>query len=153
MSAQLKEMPEIRQMLVTDLDEVIVIEREVFLFPWTRGNFGDSISSGYHCYVLELGGHIFGYGVMTIGLDEAHLLTLSVTAGWQQEGWGEKLLQHFICLAKEHHTRSVFLEVRKSNLGAARLYERIGFTRIASRSGYYPAMGGHEDAIVMELTL
>ncbi len=153
MSAQLKEMPEIRQMLVTDLDEVIVIEREVFLFPWTRGNFGDSISSGHHCYVLELGGHIFGYGVMTIGLDEAHLLTLSVTAGWQQEGWGEKLLQHFICLAKEHHARSVFLEVRKSNLGAARLYERIGFTRIASRSGYYPAMGGREDAIVMELTL
>lgn len=153
MSAQLKEMPEIRQMLVIDLDEVIVIEKEVFLFPWTRGNFGDSISSGYHCYVLELGGHIFGYGVMTIGLDEAHLLTLSVTAGWQQEGWGEKLLQHFICLAKEHHARSVFLEVRKSNLGAARLYERIGFTRIATRSGYYPAMGGREDAIVMELTL
>lgn len=153
MSAQLKEMPEIRQMLVTDLDEVIVIEKEVFLFPWTRGNFGDSISSGYHCYVLELGGHIFGYGVMTIGLDEAHLLTLSVTAGWQQEGWGEKLLQHFICLAKEHHARSVFLEVRKSNLGAARLYERIGFTRIATRSGYYPAMGRREDAIVMELTL
>ena len=153
MSAQLKEMPEIRQMLVIDLDEVIVIEKEVFLFPWTRGNFGDSISSGYHCYVLELGGHIFGYGVMTIGLDEAHLLTLSVTAGWQQEGWGEKLLQHFICLAKEHHARSVLLEVRKSNLGAARLYERIGFTRIATRSGYYPAMGGCEDAIVMELTL
>ncbi|MEE8529628.1 MAG: ribosomal protein S18-alanine N-acetyltransferase [Nitrosomonadaceae bacterium] len=153
MSAQLKEMPEIRQMLVTDLDEVIVIEKEVFLFPWTRGNFGDSISSGYHCYVLELGGHIFGYGVMTIGLDEAHLLTLSVAAGWQQEGCGEKLLQHFICLAKEHHARSVFLEVRKSNLGAARLYERIGFTRIATRSGYYPAMGGCEDAIVMELTL
>jgi ribosomal-protein-alanine N-acetyltransferase len=153
MSAQLKEMPEIRQMLVTDLDEVIVIEKEVFLFPWTRGNFGDSISSGYHCYVLELGGHIFGYGVMTIGLDEAHLLTLSVTAGWQQEGWGEKLLQHFICLAKEHHARSVFLEVRKSNLGAARLYERIGFTRIATRTGYYPAMGGREDAIVMELKL
>ncbi|MCK5714540.1 MAG: ribosomal protein S18-alanine N-acetyltransferase [Nitrosomonadaceae bacterium] len=153
MSAQLKEMPEIRQMLVTDLDEVIVIEKEVFLFPWTRGNFGDSISSGYHCYVLELGGHIFGYGVMTIGLDEAHLLTLSVTAGWQQEGWGEKLLQHFLCLAKEHHARSVYLEVRKSNLGAARLYERIGFTRIATRSGYYPAMGGREDAIVMELTL
>lgn len=153
MSAQLKEMPEIRQMLVIDLDEVIVIEKEVFLFPWTRGNFGDSISSGYHCYVLELGGHIFGYGVMTIGLDEAHLLTLSVTAGWQQEGWGEKLLQHFICLAKEHHVRSVLLEVRKSNLGAARLYERIGFTRIATRSGYYPAMGGREDAIVMELTL
>jgi len=153
MSAQLKEMPGIRQMLVTDLDEVIVIEQEVFLFPWTRGNFGDSISSGYYCYVLELASHIFGYGVMTIGLDEAHILTLSVAAGWQREGWGEKLLQHFICLAKVHHARSVFLEVRKSNLGAARLYERIGFRRCATRTGYYPAMGGREDAIVMELTL
>jgi ribosomal-protein-alanine N-acetyltransferase len=153
MSAQLKEMPRIRQMLVTDLDEVIVIEQEVFLFPWTRGNFGDSISSGYHCYVLELASHIFGYSVMTIGPDEAHILTLSVAAGWQREGWGEKLLQHFICLAKVHHARSVFLEVRKSNLGAARLYERIGFRRCATRTGYYPAMGGREDAIVMELTL
>jgi len=153
MSAQLKEMPRIRQMLVTDLDEVIVIEQEVFLFPWTRGNFGDSISSGYHCYVLELASHIFGYGVMTIAPDEAHILTLSVAAGWQREGWGEKLLQHFICLAKVHHARSVFLEVRKSNFGAARLYERIGFRRCATRTGYYPAMGGREDAIVMELTL
>ncbi len=153
MSAQLKEMPRIRLMLVTDLDEVIVIEQEVFLFPWTRGNFGDSISSGYHCYVLELASHISGYGVMTIGPDEAHILTLSVAAGWQREGWGEKLLQHFICLAKAHHARSVFLEVRKSNLGAARLYERIGFRRCATRTGYYPAMGGREDAIVMELTL
>jgi len=153
MSAQLKEMPRIRQMLVTDLDEVIVIEQEVFLFPWTRGNFGDSISSGYHCYVLELASHIFGYGVMTIGPDEAHILTLSVAAGWQREGWGEKLLQHFICLAKVHHARSVFLEVRKSNFGAARLYERIGFRRCATRTGYYPAMGGREDAIVMELKL
>ena len=153
MSAQLKEMPRIRQMLVTDLNEVIVIEQEVFLFPWTRGNFGDSISSDYHCYVLELASHIFGYGVMTIAPDEAHILTLSVAAGWQREGWGEKLLQHFICLAKVHHARSVFLEVRKSNLGAARLYERIGFRRCATRTGYYPAMGGREDAIVMELTL
>ena len=51
MSAQLEEIPIIRQMLAKDLDAVILIEQEVFLFPWTRGNFGDSISSGYHCYV------------------------------------------------------------------------------------------------------
>ena len=80
MSAQLEEIPIIRQMLAKDLDAVILIEQEVFLFPWTRGNFGDSISSGYHCYVLEMGSHIFGYGVMTIGADEAHILTLSVAS-------------------------------------------------------------------------
>ena len=153
MSAQLEELPRIRQMLVKDLDAVILIEREVFLFPWTRGNFGDSISSGYHCYVLEMGSHIFGYGVMTIGADEAHILTLSVASEWQREGWGEKLLEYFISLSKEHYARSIFLEVRKSNLGAAKLYEQIGFRQVGERAGYYPAMGGREDATIMELIL
>jgi len=153
MSAQLEEILRIRQMLIKDLDAVILIEKEVFLFPWTRGNFGDSISSGYHCYVLEIENHIFGYGVMTIGADEAHILTLSVALKWQREGWGEKLLHHFISLAKEHYACSIFLEVRKSNLGAAKLYEQIGFRQVATRAGYYPAMGGREDAIIMELIL
>jgi ribosomal-protein-alanine N-acetyltransferase len=103
--------------------------------------------------VLEQAGHIFGYGVMTIGAGEAHLLTLSIAAGWQRQGWGEKLLQHFIQIAREHHARSMFLDVRESNQGAARLYERIGFRRIARRKDYYPAMGGREDSLVMELTL
>lgn len=153
MSAQLEEIPRIRQMLMKDLDAVILIEQEVFLFPWTRGNFGDSISSGYHCYVLEMDSHIFGYGVMTTGSGEAHILTLSVASEWQREGWGEKLLQHFIFLANEYYARSIFLEVRKSNLGAAKLYEQIGFRQVGTRAGYYPAMGGREDAVVMELVL
>ena len=153
MSAQLEEVTRIRQMLVKDLDAVVLIEREVFLFPWTKGNFGDSISSGYYCYVLEMGNHIFGYGVMTIGADEAHILTLSVASEWQREGWGEKLLHYFISLSKENNACSIFLEVRKSNLGAAKLYEQIGFRQVGARVGYYPAMGGREDAIVMELIL
>ena len=153
MSAQLEEVSRIRQMLVKDLDAVVLIEREVFLFPWTKGNFGDSISSGYYCYVLEMGNHIFGYGVMTIGADEAHILTLSVASEWQREGWGEKLLHYFISLSKENNACSIFLEVRKSNLGAAKLYKQIGFRQVGARIGYYPAMGGREDAIVMELIL
>ncbi|MDQ3186691.1 MAG: ribosomal protein S18-alanine N-acetyltransferase [Pseudomonadota bacterium] len=153
MSAQLQEMPQIRRMFLTDLDEVVAIEREVFLFPWTRGNFSDSIDSGYHCLVLEEGGRLFGYGVMIIGAEEAHLLTLSISAGSQRKGWGEQLLCHFIHLAKEQHARSMFLDVRESNHAAARLYERIGFRRIAKRKDYYPAMGGREDSVVMELML
>ncbi len=153
MSAQLQEMPRIRRMLLTDLDAVVAIEREVFLFPWTRGNFSDSIDSGYQCLVLEQDGHLFGYGVMIIGPEEAHLLTLSITAGSQRKGWGESLLRHFIHVAKEQRARSMFLDVRESNRAAARLYERIGFKQIAKRKDYYPAMGGREDSLVMELML
>lgn len=153
MSAQLQEMPQIRRMFMTDLDAVVAIEREVFLFPWTRGNFSDSIDSGYHCLVLEQHGHIFGYGVMIIGPEEAHLLTLGIAAGSQRKGWGERLLRHFISLAKEQLARSMFLDVRESNHVAARLYERIGFRQIGKRRDYYPAMGGREDSLVMELIL
>ena len=153
MNAQWKEIPQIRCMLPADLDGVVAVEHEVFLFPWTRGNFSDSLNAGYHCRVLEQSGHIFGYGVMTIGADEAHLLTLSIAAGWQRQGWGEKLLQQFICIAREHHAKSMFLDVRESNRAAAKLYERIGFRNIAKRKDYYPAMGGREDSLVMELML
>jgi ribosomal-protein-alanine N-acetyltransferase len=153
MSAQLQEMPKIRRMVLSDLDSVVAIEREVFLFPWTRGNFSDSISSGYHCLVLDLSGHLFGYGVMTIGAEETHLLTLSIAAGSQRKGWGERLLRYFIQIAKEQRARSMFLDVRESNHAAARLYERIGFRQIGKRRDYYPAMGGREDSLVMELIL
>lgn len=153
MNAQWQETPQIRRMLPADLDAVVAIEHEVFLFPWTRGNFSDSLDSGYHCRVLEQAGRVFGYGVMSIGADEAHLLTLSIAVEWQRQGWGEKLLQHFIQIAREHHARSMFLDVRESNRAAARMYERIGFRQIAKRRDYYPAMGGREDSLIMELTL
>ena len=154
MSAQFQEAPRIRQMLLTDLDAVIAIEREVLLCPWTPGNFCDSINSGYYCYVLEDSvNYISGYGVMTIALDEAHILTLSIAAGSQRKGCGKILLQHFIHVASKHHMRSIFLEVRTSNLDAARLYERLGFRQIGVRKEYYPAMSRREDAVVMELIL
>lgn len=153
MSAQLQEAPRIRRMVPADLDAVVAIEREVFLFPWTRGNFSDSLDAGYHCLVLEQDGHIFGYGVMTIGAEEAHLLTLSIAPESQGKGWGEKLLRHFIEIAREQLALTMFLDVRESNHAAARLYERLGFRQIGKRKDYYPAMGGREDSLVMELVL
>ena len=153
MSAQLQDIPRVRRMVPADLDAVVAIEREVFLFPWTRGNFSDSIESGYHCLVLEQCEEVLGYGVMTIGAEEAHLLTLSISAGSQRKGWGERLLREFIRIAKERLARTMFLDVQESNRAAARLYERIGFRQIAKRRGYYPAMGGREDSLVMEFVL
>lgn len=153
MSAQFQEMPQIRRMVPEDLDMVVALEREVFLFPWTRGNFSDSLQSGYRSLVLEQDGDVFGYGVMTIGAQEAHLLTLSIAARAQGKGWGERLLRHFIHIAREQRALTMFLDVRESNHIAARLYKRIGFTQIAKRKDYYPAMGGREDSLVMELVL
>lgn len=153
MNRLLQTTPTIRKMTPSDVDEVILIEREIFLFPWSPVNFLDSINAGYHCKVLEQDHPPFGYGVMTIGVDEAHILTIGIAANWQKKGWGKKLLHYFILLAKDEKATSMILDVRESNHGAANLYRQIGFEQIAIRKGYYPAMCGREDAIVMRMML
>ena len=50
--------------------------------------------------------------------------------------------------------RSMFLEVRPSNVRAVDIYDRYGFAEIGRRKNYYEATGGtREDAIVMRLSL
>ena len=153
MNSTLQTIVEIRPMQSSDLDHIIRIEREIFLFPWSLGNFADSIKAGYVCQVLQQTNTLIGYGIMMMSPEEAHVLTLGIAANWQGTGWGKKLLQHLIEYAKSAHAKSVFLDVRESNYSAARLYKKMGFRHIATRKGYYPAMCGREDALVMQLML
>ncbi|SDY27466.1 ribosomal protein S18-alanine N-acetyltransferase [Nitrosomonas sp. Nm33] len=153
MSDSLQEVYHIREMRLEDVRRVILIEREIFLFPWTEMNFADSITAGYHCRVIELNDLLIGYGIMMIGPDEAHILTIGISAQWQHQGWGRRLLQYFIDLAGQQQSVAVLLDVRMSNSVAANLYRQLGFEQIAIRKGYYPAMCGREDALVMRLKL
>jgi ribosomal-protein-alanine N-acetyltransferase len=145
--------PEIRPMCESDLDQVIRIERQIFLFPWSLANFADSLKAGYLCRVMEKNLIILGYSILMIGPDESHILTLGINPDWQRRGLGEKMLHDLINLSAEHGAKSVLLDVRESNQGAARLYRQLGFEQIGRRKGYYPAMCGREDALVMQLRL
>ena len=145
--------PEIRPMCESDLDQVIRIERQIFLFPWSLANFADSLKAGYLCRVMEENLTILGYSILMIGPDESHILTLGINPDWQRRGLGEKMLHYLIDLSVEHGAKSILLDVRESNQGAARLYRQLGFEQIGRRKGYYPAMCGREDALVMQLRL
>ena len=153
MSALLDNMPRYRRMTVNDLDAVLAIENAVYPHPWTRGNFSDSLHSGYHCWIMEAGGSIVGYSVLMIAAEEAHLLNLSIAAAWQRRGLGRELLKFLLQLARDFHADKMFLEVRPSNAAGRGLYVDAGFSEIATRRGYYPAHDGREDAVVMELAL
>lgn len=153
MSAQLDTMPRHRRMNGADLDAVMAIENAIYTHPWTRGNFDDSLHAGNHCWVAELRGAIAGYCVVAIAANEAHLLNLSVAAGWQRMGLGSAMLQFAINLAKERAAHRIFLEVRVSNITARALYVRAGFREIGTRHDYYAAHEGREDARVLELVL
>ena len=153
MNAQLK--PEVlyRPMQASDLDAIMAIEPRIYSHPWSRGNFADSLNSGYSCWVVELDGTLIGYGALMVVLDEAHLLNISIAKPFQGRGLGRGLLQHFIEVAKRHGGQMMFLEVRPSNTSAIALYESMGFNEFSVRKGYYPGENGREDAILMGLAL
>lgn len=153
MSAMLKPQYQLRPMQMDDLDAIMQIESTIYSHPWTRGNFSDSLNSGYSAWVLESGGEIIGYALMMMVLDEAHLLNLSVAKSYQKRGLGRYLLEHMLKIAKNHKAANMFLEVRPSNISAIALYENMGFCEMAVRRGYYPAAHGREDAVLMGLAL
>jgi len=153
MSAQLNSDYQFRPMTEDDLDEIMRIEPHIYSHPWSRGNFVDSLRSGYSSWVLLIEQKIIGYALMMMVLDEAHLLNLSVAKAYQKRGLGRLLLEHMIAVAKRHGAANMFLEVRPSNISAIALYENIGFNEMAIRRGYYPAQQGREDAVLMGLAL
>ena len=153
MSALLDNLPRYRLMTVNDLDAVMAIEKVVYPHPWTRGNFSDSLHSGYHCWMMEAGDEIIGYTVVMIAAGEAHLLNLSIAAQWQRRGYGSALLEFLCGRARDCGAGKIFLEVRPTNRAGRGLYAATGFNEIATRRGYYPGHAGREDAIVMELEL
>lgn len=142
-----------RAMSEQDLDRVCAIEQRIYPFPWTRGNFVDSLNSGYLCTVVECEGVIAGYGVFTAAAGESHLLNLSIDARWQRRGLGRALLLYHVDLARSFGAASLLLEVRPSNAAARALYASAGFEQIAVRRAYYPAGDTREDALLLRLRL
>jgi ribosomal-protein-alanine N-acetyltransferase len=151
MSEALEAQYKLRPMRMNDLDLIMIIEPQIYPYPWTRGNFVDSLNSGYCAWVLEENEKIIGYALMMLVLDEAHLLNLSIGKSNQRKGLGRYLLEHMVNIAKNNQMAHMFLEVRHSNISAVALYENMGFNEMAIRRGYYPAANGREDAILMGL--
>lgn len=153
MSAVLVPQLRIQPLAESDLEAVLEIERDIYEFPWTLGNFRDSMRAGYSCWGLHEDRRLIGYAVLMLAAGEGHLLNLSVAAAMQRRGHGARMLGHLVRVARDYGARVLFLEVRPSNAAAQRLYAAQGFHQIGVRRGYYPARDGREDAIVLSLPL
>lgn len=149
MSALIRELIDFSPLGMNDLDEIMPIEEAIYPFPWTRGNFADSLRAGYSGWVYRVDGAVIGYGVCMRVLDEIHLLNLSISAARQGKGYGARLLRFLMDLYGASGSRQMLLEVRPSNAAALKLYRQFGFRRIGVRRNYYPATEGREDAWVM----
>ena len=147
-----------------DIDAVLGVERLIYEFPWSRGNFIDSIAAGYLARrLLDAGGATVGYSVAMRGVDEMHLLNLGVAPGCQRRGHARALLDALVGECRAAGLGWLWLEVRAGNRRARDLYGRYGFAEVGLRRGYYPARPDpqappgappwREDAVVMTLDL
>jgi len=110
-----------------DLDAVASAEARIYPFPWTRGNFADSLANGHAAWQAREDAQLVGYAVTMQVLDEVHLLNISVMPERQSQGCGSALLRHLFAAAKAQGAVRMLLEVRTSNGAAQRLYLRHGF--------------------------
>lgn len=161
------------------LGVVTRVEQSVYPFPWSQGNFSDSLQSGYHMQML-MGGQaaphikggqtgaknapvLMGYFVAMKGVDETHLLNITVAPAFQKQGWGRLMLDALALWSRGQGAQRLWLEVRPTNVHAKALYLRYGFCEVGLRKGYYPDGGSglpglpgsaqREDAVVMSLAL
>ena len=153
MNARERPLLALRAMSARDLDAVQALEASAYAYPWSQRNFIDSLLAGYLAEVAEFDGDLVGYFIAMAGVDELHLLNITVRPRRQGQGMGQLLLD----AAQRHGRRlglaALLLEVRRSNKRAQALYRRRGFAQVGERRGYYPALQGREDAIVMKLNL
>jgi ribosomal-protein-alanine acetyltransferase len=140
-------------MTAADLDAVTAVEQRVQDFPWTLGNFRDSLAAGHGCWVCREAGALAAFAVTMRVLDEEHLLAIGVVPERQRGGLGGALLAFLCDQARQAGVTRMLLEVRPSNEQAIAFYRHFAFAEIGRRRGYYPAREGREDAIVMAKTL
>ncbi len=141
----------IRPMAAPDVAEVFAIERAAYDFPWSAGIFRDCLRVGYLCRVLTIAEQICGYGVMSMGAGEMHVLNLCIAEAERGRGHGRRVLEHLLERGAAAGMTEAFLEVRPSNTVALALYRALGFEQVGMRRGYYQAVNGREDACVLKL--
>lgn len=145
--------PRLRPMREDDVPGVMVVELLNYPYPWTEGIMRDCLRARYSCWVYETDEVVIGYGILSVGAGEAHVLNISVHPEFQGLGLGRELMAHLLDTARNRGADTVFLEVRPSNRAAVHLYESMGFNQAGLRRDYYPAARGREDALIMALAL
>ncbi|HEX5608122.1 MAG TPA: ribosomal protein S18-alanine N-acetyltransferase [Candidatus Binatia bacterium] len=141
-----------RPITTADLDELMVIERMSFRFPWSAGFFLQELQVPCARSILaELGNRTVGYILFWLLPDAIDIHNIAVHLQYRRRGIARALLDEVIREARRRTFARVMLEVRRSNLPAQALYRRLGFTTTGIRKGYYSDDG--EDALAMTLEI
>jgi ribosomal-protein-alanine N-acetyltransferase len=138
----------LRKLFASDIPQLLAIENSVHIAPWNEETFKICFQVGYMGWAIEVEKKIIGFIVVSLSIEECHILNLCVVHEHQHQGWGQKLLVYALQFARQQGVSMAYLEVRRTNTRAIWLYEKSGFKLIGERKNYYPTVEGYEDALV-----
>lgn len=132
---------------VKNVDDVISIQNNLNIHILSKENILNDINnSNFKCIVAVYDKEIIGYISFSYIFD-IEIESVLVKSSYQRQGIGTLLLNYIFKFAKENKINNVFLEVRKSNIGAISLYRKLGFSNISIRKKYYE---NAEDALILK---
>lgn len=138
----------IRPMCRDDLDMVDGIERTNFSTPWRVNDFaGYLVDRNAIFLAAEENDEVVGYIGSILTEYEGDITNVSVRPDQMHRGIGTMLVNELLTETDARGVARMFLEVRRSNAHAIRLYQGAGFVRVGVRKNYYRRPD--EDAIVM----
>lgn len=138
-----------RPMTDADIPVVIELERAIYPQPWSEGVFNDELRLANRVYVVaEHDGALLGFAGLMLIEEDAHVTTLAVKDEIRKGGLGTRLMLQLISAGLEQGARNLTLEVRATNEGAQRLYNRFGMVAVGLRKHYYR----DDDAVIMWAT-
>lgn len=141
----------VRAATLADAGEIAMMSRELIetglSWTWTHARVARNIASASTVTLAACdAGPLVGFAIMYFGDDHAHLNLLAVRPPWQRAGIGQHLVAWLEEAALVAGIGTIRLELRASNRGARRFYERLGFQEVARMPEYY---GGVETAVRM----
>jgi ribosomal-protein-alanine N-acetyltransferase len=132
------------------LDKIIDIENKSFPAPWTKEMFLSSAENSSILFnVLILNKTVIGYYIISLVKDEMEILNIAVCQKFRNKSFGKGILTNILNIANTKKIKSVFLEVRESNITALKLYKKFGFNEVGLRKKYYKT----ENALILTLYL
>ena len=140
---------QLRRLETHDLDAVETIERESYPTPWSRSMFDAELRkpSSLALGAFTAADELLGYAFVSRYVDAWHVMNVAIANAYRRRGIASALLERLFDVTATDPKRGYTLEVRVSNTGAIRLYERLGFEARGVRRGYYT--DNREDALIM----
>jgi ribosomal-protein-alanine N-acetyltransferase len=142
---------ELRRLTLADLAAIERIERQSYPTPWSRSMFASELAKTSSIFLgavdTDAGETLVGYLIISRYADAWHVMNIAVQKDYREHGVATKLLNRLFEVTAGDDRRGYTLEVRVSNGGAIRLYEKLGFVPRGIRRGYYT--DNREDALIM----